>query len=145
MRNIFLLRTPESYDQHCEEISAFGEYFSKTYGINRRSILNNSRFFHVVGRLPTDVMHDILEGALHYEMKEMLKDFIKNEAYLTVDELNNRLSKFDFGYYYDANKPSPITEKKLSSNDNSLKQHGRFMFLIFLNFVIEWSHSQFHP
>ena len=126
-----MLRTPESYDQHCEEISAFGEYFSKTYGINRRSILNNSRFFHVVGGLPTDVMHDILEGALHYEMKEMLKDFIKNEAYLTVDELNNRLSKFDFGYYNDANKPSPITEKKLSSNDNSLKQHGRFMFNFF--------------
>ena len=85
----------------------------------------------MVGGLPTDVMYDILEGALHYEMKEMLKDFIKNEAYLTVDELNNRLSKFDFGYYNDANKPSPITEKKLSSNDNSLKQHGRFMFNFF--------------
>ena len=121
-----MLRTQDSYNKHCDEISAFGEYFSKTYGINRRSILNSSRFFHVVGGLPTDAMHDILEGILHYEMKEMMKNFITIEGFLTVDELNRRISKFDFGYYNDKNKPSPITDQKLSSNDKSLKQHGKF-------------------
>ena len=80
----------------------------------------------MVGGLPTNAMHDILEGVLHYEMNEMLKDFIKTEGFLTLDELNSRISKFDFGYYNDKNKPSPITEQKLSSNHNSLKQHGKF-------------------
>ena len=121
-----MLRTQDSYNKHCDEITAFREYFGKTYGINRRSILNNSRFSHVVGGLSTDAMHDILEGAMHYEMKEMLKDFIKTEGFLTLDELNSRISKFDYGFYNDKNKPSPKTEQKLSSNDNRLKQHGKF-------------------
>ena len=73
-------------------------------------------------------MHDILEGVLQYEMKEMLKDFIKAESLFTLQDLNCRLAKFDFGYYNDANKPSPITEQKLSSNNNNLKQHGKCVF-----------------
>ena len=87
--------------------------------------MNESKYFHVVGSLPTDGMHDILEGILRYEMKEMLKDFIKTERYFTLDELNHRLSTFDYGYYNDKNKPTPITDQKLSSNDNNLRQHGK--------------------
>ncbi len=64
----------------------------------------------------------------HYEMKEMLKDFIKTESLFTLQDLNCRLARFDFGHYNDANKPSPITEQKLSSNDNNLKQHGKCIF-----------------
>ncbi|XP_028407455.1 uncharacterized protein LOC114530067 [Dendronephthya gigantea] len=126
----FTLRTPQSYEDHCAQISTYGEYFSKAYGINRRSVLNDSRFFNVVGGLPTDVMHDILEGTLHYKMKEMLKEFIKVQAILTLEDLNGRIAKFDFGYYNDKNKPSPITEQKLSSNDHSLKQHAVQMWCL---------------
>lgn len=82
----------------------------------------------MVGGLPTDAMHDILEGALHYEMKEMLRDFIKAQGFFTLDELNGRLSKFDFRYYNDKNKPTPITDQKLYSNDNNLKQHGKLLW-----------------
>ena len=71
-------------------------------------------------------MHDILEGVLQYEIKEMLKNYIKVEHYLTLEVLNSRIAKYDFGYYNDKNRPSPITEQKLSSNDNNLKQHGMY-------------------
>jgi hypothetical protein len=57
--------TREGYNQCCDQVLGFGEHFSRVYGINRRSILNESKFFHVVGVLPTDAMHDILEGVLH--------------------------------------------------------------------------------
>jgi hypothetical protein len=70
-------------------------------------------------------MHDILEGVLQYETKEMLKHYIKVEHHLTLEILNDRITKYDFGYYNDKNRPSPITEAKFSSNDNSLKQHGK--------------------
>lgn len=103
---------------------AHGEHFSKAYGINRRSVLNESHYYHVVGGLPPDVMHDILEGVLQYEVKEMLKKYIKVEHHLTLEELNGRIARYDFGYYNDKNKPSLISEQKFSSNDNSLKQHG---------------------
>jgi hypothetical protein len=119
------LHTKDGYNNHCNLVLAHGEHFSKAYGINRRSVLNDSRYYHVVGGLPPDVMHDILEGVLQYEVKEMLKNYIKVEHYFTLEVLNNHISRYDFGYYNDKNKPSPISEQKFSSNDNSLKQHGK--------------------
>ena len=41
---------------------------------------------------PPDAMHDILEGVLQYEMKEMLKAFIKIQHYLTLDCLELTLA-----------------------------------------------------
>ena len=42
----------------------------------KRSILPESRYYHVVGGLPPDAMHDILEGVLQYHTKELLKLYI---------------------------------------------------------------------
>lgn len=70
-------------------------------------------------------MHDILEGMLQYEIKEMLKHYIKVQHYLTLEELNGRISSYDFGYPNNKNKPTLICEQRFSSNDNSLKQHGK--------------------
>ena len=95
----FVLRTKESYNSQCNQVITYGEHFSKTYGINRKSILNESDFYHVVGGLPPDIMHDILEGVLQYKIKEMLKNYIKVENYLTLEVLNSRIAKYDFGYY----------------------------------------------
>jgi hypothetical protein len=69
-------------------------------------------------------MHDILEGVLQYEVKKMLKVFIKVERYFTLDILSDSISKYDFGYYNDKNKPTLITEAKFASKDNSLRQNG---------------------
>ena len=131
----FVLQTKEGYNSQCNQVITYGEHFSKTYGINRKSILNKSDFYLVVGGLPQVTMHDILEeyiaelqyiaeyiAELQYEIKEMLKNYIKIEHYLTLEVLNSRIAKYDFGYYNDMNRPSPITEQKLSSNDNNLKQ-----------------------
>lgn len=118
------MRTKENYNTHASQVVQYGEHFSKVYGINRTSILNLSSYYHVVGGLPPDIMHDILEGVLQYETKELLKNYIREERYFTLDTLNEKIAKYDFGYYNDTNKPSPISEAKLSSNDNSLKQHG---------------------
>lgn len=70
-------------------------------------------------------MHDILEGVLQYECKEMLKEYIHVEKYFTFKELNEVIKKFDYGYYNDKNKPSPILAKTLKSKANSLKQKGK--------------------
>lgn len=36
-------------------------------------ILNLSPSYHVTKGLPPDIMHDVLEGVLQYEVKELLK------------------------------------------------------------------------
>ena len=75
----------------------------------------------MIDGLPGDVMHDLLEGVLQYECKEMLKIFINEEKYLTLDQLNERIKRFDYGYYNGKNRPSPISQQTLNNANNSLK------------------------
>ena len=118
------MRTKAGYEEQCRLLQN-GEHFSYVYGINRVCLLNQSRYYHVVGGLPGDCMHDILEGVLQYEVKELLLQLIKVKRLFTLEELNRRAACFDFGYYNDTNKPSPIGENKLNSADHSLKLHGK--------------------
>jgi hypothetical protein len=37
---------------------------AKVYGVKRSSMLNMSKFFHVVDGLDLDIMHDQLEGTV---------------------------------------------------------------------------------
>ena len=43
-------------------------------------------------------MHDLLEGALQYEVKVMLLEMITEEHYFSVDVLNSRLAAIELGY-----------------------------------------------
>lgn len=67
----------------------------KEFGINRNSILNELKYFHVCnGCLIPDVMHDLLEGALQYEVKLLLQVMIQNKAF-TLDLFNTRLKMWN--------------------------------------------------
>ena len=70
------------------------DHVTTTYELTRDSILNTSKFFHIVDGLVPDVMHDILKGSLQYEAKELLKHFILTEKYFTLDELSKKLMNF---------------------------------------------------
>ena len=52
-------------------------------------------YFHVVDGLPPDIMHDVLEGALPYEIKLMLGYNLQNR-YINVKEVNKRLQEFNY-------------------------------------------------
>lgn len=65
-------------------------------------------------------MHDILEGTLQYEIKELLK-FITGQRILSLEEINNRIQLFPYGAYDVESKPSPLN---LSSDGHSLRQSG---------------------
>ncbi|XP_028394435.1 uncharacterized protein LOC114518624 [Dendronephthya gigantea] len=114
------------------------DYFSRSYGLNRRSLLNDSRYFHVIGGLPQDAMHDILEGVLQYCVKEVLKVYIMEKKFLTLQELNKRIVSFENGYHNASNKPAKILRQKLFSDDHNLKQHANEMWCLslYLPFLI---------
>ena len=80
------MRTCDGHSRQCDRLTG-NPHYSKTYGIKRRSVLNNSKFYHVVGSMPPDAMHDILEGVLHYAVKEILKEFIFVKKLITLEEL----------------------------------------------------------
>lgn len=89
------MRTRDGYN-NCTSIELSDADVTGVYGINHRSILNPSCYFHEVEGLPGDAMHDVLEGVLLYETKEFLKYVINEQSYFLLDQLNQWIQHFDF-------------------------------------------------
>lgn len=120
----FELRTPDLHIKQCDDLKSNAIEFSKQYGINRTSILETIPNFSVVQNLPHDIMHDILEGVIPHEMKALLFHFIKICKYFTLNQLNERLSNYNYGYSEVSDKPTPI------SDIDRLRQSAAQMWLL---------------
>ncbi len=114
------------YNRHAALVTADPESAS-VYGVKTQSELNNSKYFHVVDGLPSDIMHDILEGVLPLHLKVMLRKFVIEEKRFTIDELNRRIHGFAFGANDSRNKPSLL--KNLNASDNPIRQSGKCLVL----------------
>ncbi|XP_067017868.1 uncharacterized protein [Acropora muricata] len=66
-------------------------------------------------------MHDQLEGVLPLEIKLLLKKYIKEEEYITLGTLNERIRTFDYG-------PSDIS--LLANNSASLSRSAAEMWCL---------------
>ena len=86
MEKYFVLRTQVSYSHHCDLIETapeLAEHYSTVYGINYCSPLDSLSNFEVAeGAMIPDIMHDILDGVLPLEMKNMLKVLIICDDYI---------------------------------------------------------------
>ena len=83
-----LLRTKSSYDEQVLEVKQVCEKAS-LYGIRYRSPFN-SESYHVVDGLPPDIMHDMLEGVIPFELTLVLRTLTEHKC-LHLEELNNKL------------------------------------------------------
>ena len=103
---------------------------SKKYGINRNSILNELAHFHVCdSSLLPDIMHDILEGTLQYEVKFMLQIMIHKENYFTLDQLNSRIENMELGYMESSNRPTTISVTTINSDTILLSKMVHMMYV----------------
>lgn len=100
------------------------DHYATTFGINRDSILNTSMYFHVTEGLVPDVMHDVLEGCLPYEVKELLKHLFES-GIITLKILNEIIVSFPYTGTDSRNKPATISASTMSSSDHALKQTGK--------------------
>ncbi|OXA49146.1 hypothetical protein Fcan01_15418 [Folsomia candida] len=57
--------------------------------------------------LPPDIMHDLLEGVVPYEVKIVLQKLITLGTF-TLETINSRLLAHNFGYLESRNRPNPI-------------------------------------
>lgn len=104
---------PRKLTQHkryCDLIdkSEYSTEFSKEYGVNRLSILDQVPFFDVCQCLPHDVMHIILKGVLPRNVRLLLNHCINEEQYFTVNLFNQCVATFFYGYSEQSNAPSQI-------------------------------------
>ena len=64
-----VLRTSQSYFEQCNLCGPLHDHYSTMYGINHMSVLEEVPGFSVIKGLPHDIMHDMYERILLYEMK----------------------------------------------------------------------------
>ena len=121
------LRSLDAHLKQCEELNTSYSFVevSKEYGINSKSVLTSLRYFDICsGALIPDVMHDVLEGVLQYEMKLLLCCFIFDKAFFSASTFTHLMEVFELGYMEVSNRPTPITKKTLKKKDHSLVQNG---------------------
>ena len=126
MSECFQPRTRQTHALHCRDLNGpLHAHLSVAYGIQRDSILNTSKYFHVTDDLSPDIMHDVLEGCLQYETKELLKYLILEKQCFTLEYLNSKIEFFPYAYFDATDKPSLIAS--LLTSDHSLKQGGKYI------------------
>ncbi len=131
----FELRTRVTHASHIKDLNGpLHAHMATTYGISCESVLNSSRYFHITDGLVMDIMHDILEGVLQYEVKELLK-YLTSERIFSLGYLNRKITMFPYGYSDVSNKPSEISPDHLSSSDHKLRQNGKSLYLILISRV----------
>lgn len=85
--NIASLRTQENYEDDSSSLS---------FGIKEICVFHDLPNFHVTKNISCDLMHDMLEGVLRYDMGHILNYFIHIKKYLTLSQLNKRLELHKF-------------------------------------------------
>lgn len=104
-------------------------------GISEDSPFNRIRYFHATD-CSADIMHDVNEGILHYNISEIILYFIKKK-YFTLDQLNEEKRRRKYGELEENNKSSKIKMKDLrkrkfkmtASESHSFVHHLPFLLL----------------
>ncbi|PIK60815.1 hypothetical protein BSL78_02296 [Apostichopus japonicus] len=118
-----LLRTLENYQADVAQ-----DDLQQT-GVKSPCALNDISHFHVINSRSPDIMHDILEGVCPLELKLVLQQLIHKEL-LTLNELNARVTSFNYGIPDKRNKPVPFTANALRSPDGAPGQNAAQMWCL---------------
>ena len=70
-----------------------------------------------------DIMHDVLEGSLAFEIKELLNHLVTQRV-ITLDSLNEIIRLFPYSGSDALNKPSEFGDKAFASTDHHIRQNG---------------------
>ena len=120
------LRDPESHLDHCQLICGpLSGHNSTSYGINRLSILESVLGFSVTTSIPHDIMHDLFEGVVPYELKHLILHCVE-QKFFSITLLNRHLCQFDF----EEDKPTLIDENLLKIDGAKLRQSASQMIAL---------------
>lgn len=95
----FIARTIDQHNHHCSNLEAqeLREHSQRLYGIVNDSILNEFAYFHVVGGLVPDLMHDLLERILPLVLSKLILHCFQRK-YFTLVKLNDLIANFKYGH-----------------------------------------------
>lgn len=129
LEDLFEPRTIEDHDLACE--IAMQRHGDPATGVRSQCLLNSLRCFHCTTNHNLDVMHDLLEGVCPYEVKLILHQFIFNDHFISLRELNQRLKAFQYGFTDRKNKPTALSHERMTNqNDRKLGQKASQMWCL---------------
>ncbi len=101
-----IFRTKEMHAEHCAALQE-NPMLSSTFGVKKTCLLNTLHFFHTSDNYAVDIMHDLLEGVVQYELK-LFFQYLVNHKYLSLESLSLRIQSFNYGYTERKNRPSGL-------------------------------------
>lgn len=105
-------------------------YWSKMWGINKRSCLTKLIEFDIINCLVHDPMHVLLEGLLPFELALLLSHCIQIKKYFTLSWLNAQIESFPYTSLTDSSKPEPIQRKHIFVDTNVKQTSAAMLTLI---------------
>ena len=125
------LRDPEMHFQQSQLLTGpLESHYSTNFGINRCSVLEDVPGFSVATCIPHDIMHDLYEGVVPYELRLLILHCV-SQNYFSITTLNDRIQRFD--YVFD--KPSLI-DPNISKSHSKIRQSAAQMMALAHNFPL---------
>ncbi|XP_049333152.1 uncharacterized protein LOC125804583 isoform X1 [Astyanax mexicanus] len=129
----FTLRTKEV---HADHLRILDENQLDSYcGVKSNCTLSKHlTYFNVTTGFPPDIVHDLFEGIVPFELALCLSVFVKKK-YFTLCALNEIISSFNFKWADKANRPHPValnfgTKKTVGGNAHENWSLIRFLPLL---------------
>ncbi|XP_051169592.1 uncharacterized protein LOC127286967 [Leptopilina boulardi] len=119
-----LLRSKENYEADLK-----ADNYSET-GIHDSCVFNAINGFHICVNTVVDALHDIAEGVCFYTMQGIIDKCI-SESWLTLQEINRRLTTFDFSACGESNKPPPLKNGKIKMSAAEMICFCRYFGVLF--------------
>jgi hypothetical protein len=101
------LQTPEMYN---EKVACVEQDPTQavTYGLKKRSCLNELSHYHICWGIPSDVAHDIFEG-FGQDVLSLTLEHLLQKRLLTLAEVNYKIKHFPYSGIHKTNKPLPLS------------------------------------
>lgn len=121
-------RTKQNYEDCLRKAEELTKADLKvTKGIKYNCNLNKCEYFHIIENPTVDIMHDVLEGAIPFALKQLFIQCIAAKLF-TIDQLNSLVIFHNYGSANTPKKPSNIFLDK-----QALGQTASQMLCLFLH------------
>lgn len=128
-------RNLKNYNRDTIQYTRVNERIANS-GIREISVFNNIPSFHVVENLTVDIMHDLFEGVCHYDLCELINQFVIQDDFFSLDVLNNRTQLFIYGESENGNKPTVIKPDHVKKKKLNMSAREMWTFCRFLPIII---------
>ncbi len=128
-------RTKENYDLHVQSVKG-NPALIHCFGVKKCCpITEKLSYFHFVTGYPPDILHDLFEGIIPFELALCINLFIQKK-YFTLAELNKLITQFPYKWTDKTNCPQPISANLVLRKSIGGNAHENWTLLRLFSFII---------